>query len=596
MSFEINKDISDNQSTFFHIPSNNSSFYKTKTNIGFTRTYNLYNNFVISELSGKNKYDNYILFQRRELEKRNKNLKKKQNLSLRKPFYLTSYKSDINIKKSKSVKEISFEEIQYNQEIKDDILKNPSSILLLNIIGNQREKEYIQYLEKEKKIQLNRKNNVLNIYNKKNNSIGEIINKSREIQIINYSQQIMKERLNILSEKYQNKLEELDEKIITMTQAKTLYDEKYINSFNKYIKNLQIKRDEEKTIEIQLTNKILDLKKEIQDLINKVKKLETIKNSLDRWMYLQIQVKEKIKELPTHYKLVLDVKLTNNPIMKTVFSDEINRLSKYKGKKIYSSKEFLEEFKKYENDNLKLIDRYNNLQKEILNLKQIKHKIISMNKDFYDYLDINLNNQQKLLNNLKEKNKMLQKEKNGLLFNLKKTKIRRCVSDGSIKFNHSSKSKLKLKYLNSKLFLKIYEVLNNISKKNIIIEKYTHSTKEREMLMMLKQIEILFDNLLRINKEYSLKYVKEIIEIKSKIEKERKTEKASQQREILMKKFDLIREKIENRIHKVYFLPKKNVEKYYSLIIKKKNENDKYNNRKNQCDYEDYITNIIDND
>ncbi len=151
MSFEINKDISDNQSTFFHIPSNNSYFYKTKTNIGFTRTYNLYNNFVISELSGKNKYDNYILFQRRELEKRNKNLKKKQNLSLRKPFYLTSYKSDINIKKSKSVKEISFEEIQYNQEIKDDILKNPSSILLLNIIGNQREKEYIQYLEKEKK-------------------------------------------------------------------------------------------------------------------------------------------------------------------------------------------------------------------------------------------------------------------------------------------------------------------------------------------------------------------------------------------------------------------------------------------------------------
>ena len=313
-------------------------------------------------------------------------------------------------------------------------------------------------------------------------------------------------------------------------------------------------------------------------------------------MYLKKKVKEKIKELPTHYKLVLDVKLSKSPILRTVLANEIYRISNYKGKKIYTAKEFLEEFTKYENENLRLINTYNNLQKDIFHLKNIKKKTKSINKEFNDYLDINLNNQQTILNNLKEKNKLLQKERNGLLFTLKKTKLRRCVSDGSIKFNNSSNYKLKLKYQNSKLFLKIYEVLNNISKKNIIIEKYTHSTKEREMLMMLKQIEILFDNLLRINKEYSLKYVKEIIEIKSKIEKERKTEKASQQREILMKKFDSIREKIENRIHKVYFLPKKNVEKYYSLIIKKKNENNKYNNRKSQCDYEDYITNIIDND
>ena len=113
---------------------------------------------------------------------------------------------------------------------------------------------------------------------------------------------------------------------------------------------------------------------------------------------------------------------------------------------------------------------------------------------------------------------------------------------------------------------------------------------------MLKKIELLFDNLLRINREYSLKYVNEIAEIKTKIEKERKTEKASQQRELLMKKFELIRNKIENRIHKVYFLPRKKVEKYYSLIIKKKNEYVKYNNRKSKYDLEDYMSDIIEND
>ena len=596
MSFEINKDISDNQTSIFHIPSTNSSFYKTKTNIGFTRTNNLYNNFDLSELSNKNKYDNYFLFQRRELEKRNKNLQKQQNLSMRKPFYLTSYKSDANIKKSKSVKQMSFDDIKLNKEIQNEIFKNKNSILLLNLIENQREKEYIEFLEKEKKTKLNKKNNVLNIYNKKNNSKIEILNKLHEIQITNFSQQMMKERLNILSEKYQNQLEELDEKIITMSHAKNLYDEKYINSCNKYLKNFQIKRDEEKTKEIKLTNKIIELKKEIQDLYNRVKKLETIKNSLDRWMYLQIQVKEKIKELPTHYKLVLDVKLSKSPILRTVLANEIYRLSNYKGKKIYTAKEFLEEFTKYENENLRLINTYNNLQKDIFHLKNIKKKTKSINKEFNDYLDINLNNQQTILNNLKEKNKLLQKERNGLLFTLKNTKLRRCVSDGSIKFNNSSNYKLKLKYQNSKLFLKIYEVLTNITKKNFIIEKNPQSTKEKEMLLMLKKIELLFDNLLRINREYSLKYVNEIAEIKTKIEKERKTEKASQQRELLMKKFESTRNKIENRINKVYFLPRKKVEKYYSLIIKKKNEYVKYNNRKSKYDLEDYMSDIIEND
>ena len=313
-------------------------------------------------------------------------------------------------------------------------------------------------------------------------------------------------------------------------------------------------------------------------------------------MYLQIQVKEKIKELPTHYKLVLDVKLSKSPILRTVLANEIYRLSNYKGKKIYTAKEFLEEFTKYENENLRLINTYNNLQKDIFHLKNIKKKTKSINKEFNDYLDINLNNQQTILNNLKEKNKLLQKERNGLLFTLKKTKLRRCVSDGSIKFNNSSNYKLKLKYQNSKLFLKIYEVLTNITKKNFIIEKNPQSTKEKEMLLMLKKIELLFDNLLRINREYSLKYVNEIAEIKTKIEKERKTEKASQQRELLMKKFELIRNKIENRINKVYFLPRKKVEKYYSLIIKKKNEYVKYNNRKSKYDLEDYMSDIIEND
>ena len=52
-------------------------------------------------------------------EKRNKNLQKQQNLSMRKPFYLTSYKSDANIKKSKSVKQMSFDDIKLNKEIQN---------------------------------------------------------------------------------------------------------------------------------------------------------------------------------------------------------------------------------------------------------------------------------------------------------------------------------------------------------------------------------------------------------------------------------------------------------------------------------------------
>ncbi len=69
MYLEINKDSFDFQN---NMPSTNSSFFKTRTNIGFTRINNMYNNLDLSDLSGKNKYDNFVLFQRREIEKKKK--------------------------------------------------------------------------------------------------------------------------------------------------------------------------------------------------------------------------------------------------------------------------------------------------------------------------------------------------------------------------------------------------------------------------------------------------------------------------------------------------------------------------------------------
>ena len=597
MSLEINKDSFDFQN---NMPSTNSSFFKTRTNIGFTRINNIYNNLDLSDLSGKNKYDNFVLFQRREIEKKKKSLLKKQ--SIQRPFYLMNSKSDTNILKKTSIKQntkdnlknekILFEEIKLNEEMNNEIYKNPHSILLLKIIESEREKENLENIEKDKRPKLNKKNNVLNIFNKKSNSIGEIINKSREIQIFEYQQKMKKERLNVLIEKYQNQLEESDDKIKTMTHAKSLFDDKYIIKFNKYLKTLQSKRDDEKSIELQLTNKIFELKKEIQFLNNKVKKLETSKNSLGRWMYFQIQVKEKKKEIPIHYKLILEVeKLDNNPIIKTILGKNVERILEYKGTKIYNNgDEFLDEFLKYENENLKLIERYNNLQKEIIVLKDERENLNKMYKGFNESLDINLDKQTKILNSLKSKYKTLLKEKNGILFNPKKKNLKQSSSSDSIKFYNTS---IKFKKQKTKLYSKIYEVLNNISKGNIIIERTTHSTKEMEMLLMLKKIEILFDELLKFNREYSLKFGREIIEIKAKIEKERKIYKASQQRELLMKKFDLIREKIEERIQKVYFLPIKKTEKNYCFLIKKKSGHVEKIHKKNKYEFEDYMSNIV---
>ena len=58
--------------------------------------------------------------------------------------------------------------------------------------------------------------------------------------------------------------------------------------------------------------KYIKLKKDVFDLKQKSQKIKNCKDSLSRRMYLQICVKEKLKVLPSYYKIILEDKMKEN--------------------------------------------------------------------------------------------------------------------------------------------------------------------------------------------------------------------------------------------------------------------------------------------
>ena len=71
-------------------------------------------------------------------------------------------------------------------------------------------------------------------------------------------------------------------------------------------------KDIEKNKDTLYMNYIFQLKKDIVSLNLKNKKIKNDRDGLNRWMYLQICVKEKKKVLPKYYKIILEDKQEEN--------------------------------------------------------------------------------------------------------------------------------------------------------------------------------------------------------------------------------------------------------------------------------------------
>jgi hypothetical protein len=467
----------------------------------------------------------------------------------------------------------------------------------------------------------------------------EYILKTRDLQLLKFSINSKNERLKRSKEGYQNKMKSLDENIKSLNVTKKLFNEQFYNKFGDYVKRILIEREKEKEINNGLLKEILKLKGEIYQIETKIQKQEMDKNNIIRWLYFQISVKEKMINLPNYYKTLIEendasyqnnnlnnnqnnqpetireskleeasknyfrknsfyrkldqrkhskrliiknpsVVNNNNSTIKNLSQSEIERIKTYRFKTVFSSPEdFIDMIKKYEDINIYKMKVFDELRIELRNLKIEKNDAQKARQEELDLGENRINEKKIILDRLKEKNKLLNKEKEIAI--IEKNKI------------SNKKIMRKTLYLNTSLNLKehiqyLYKTCQLINLEKIIAPEILINkkikTKEEELLDMLSKIELVIGylkNQFAIYRNINGIYYEIYKSVLHRIDKDHKIQKAKKQKEKENLKIKKLKEQIETKNKRLYFLKYKKTNDYLKYAKDK-------NLRRNYDDYYAY--------
>jgi hypothetical protein len=460
-----------------------------------------------------------------------------------------------------------------------------------------------------------------NAINRKQESVKDFIDKTRELILMKYTSTIKKERTVRLKETYENEIESLNDTIKSLQLAKELFNDNFFVKFGEYVKHLSNQREIEKLKSAGLLEEIIQLKNEIAQIQAKIRKIEIDKSNVIRWLYLQIQMKEKLLTLPKHYLKTIEetepshklhhehensdassftgnnsertLKRRNtrkaNTLKKLVTLDEEEKIRQYKQNVIYpTAQEFLAQFKKFEDENINLINTYNELVNELRYIHKERNELYIETKKEDDIKQNELDEKTKELEALKLRNRNLTKEIKDLM---SQTNNQLVPNKNIVKFMNTTlplspkKNKfiidnalLKKSLIKAKFFGKIYSLYKSTlevtySKAEVKqLLKKVNSSSESDMLLMLKNIEISVDGLFGLFQYYNKNqhlYSDLLRKIKNTIEKKHKFENAMRLKEQEMLKIKNLKEQIEERNNKVYYRNYRKIDNYYEYIIKK---------------------------
>ena len=231
-----------------------------------------------------------------------------------------------------------------------------------------------------------------------------------------------------LKENEVEKIEYFDDKIKTIEKNYSLFNNTFIGKLNKYLREINIIKENEKNKDDILIEKLFDLKKKVNFLNAKVKKIEINNNLIKQWINLQICLKEKLVKLPESYKIILESKNDEKNILIEKYGEDlVNHVIKYKNFLLYkNANELLDQFAFYENNNFELLNKYFGLKEEIRTLEIEKKKIKENNEieNKTKWVNESIIKRTKELNKLKNENIYLEKFKKKLIFNKAQTKIK----------------------------------------------------------------------------------------------------------------------------------------------------------------------------
>ena len=529
------------------------------------------------------------------------------------------------------------------------------------IIGNV--KLLSQFEEKTKSLSNTKKikkkiDKKINQLTLEQHSLHKSIKQTRDALLMKYTINIKKERAIRLNENYENEIKTLERINKSLKKTEILFNEEFYTKFGEYIKQISLQRENEKEINSTLVERVMKLKGEISQIQTKIQKIDIDKNNIIRWIYFQILVKEKILSIPLHYKVILEdneesykslldniqrrestkinfddklhinfyrknsmrrqsdkkiinqrrytryqMQIINNPnLFNHISQREIDRIKLYKYKPPFNSPiDFMDMIKKYEMENNKFLNIYNDLRLELRYLNKEKEQLKKEKQNELDLGNEIILSKKDELNNIKERYKVLVKEKINLKSYLKnnlkklnseKKKRRKTIYDfdNNKIYNYKSNLEDKIKYV----YLTCQEVDINKIISSELIPNRKNTTKEEELIDFLSKIELVLSYLigkLQIYRKNHI-YYDEFKKIQSEIEKEHKIEKNKKQREQEMIKLKRLKDQIEERNEKIYFIPKRNCNDYYEYVKKKDDKKNKNKKKLKEPVFEDYMYDI----
>lgn len=494
----------------------------------------------------------------------------------------------------------------------------------------------------------------------------DFIKKTNDLKLQSYTIKTKKERVIRLEESYCNKLELYQDTINSLKSAQKLLDTEFSNKITDYTRFVVSKKEREKVKCSKLIQEILNHRKEIEHIKNRISKIEIEKNNILKWIYFMIKMKEKKLILPSNYKSILErpkekrltrrdtiridknknkiqrknslfraennfpynhkestkdlkekIKVKNNNNEKNIDNtrkEEYERILMYKTFLIFQTpEEFQERLSSFEKDNIRLIKYYNELYHQIFGYKN-ELELLKKDENKMEVKNIIINEKEKELNNIKniveEKVKLISKfmkrsenTETKYIEEKIKTKVSKNISkkirskyfiiseENKIKDNKDNLlfRKIKVIFEICKIFgskLAFADYIINLLKKRIY-------SKEKEMILMLEFIEQTA-NYLITNFNYYLSQSDEvqnvIKNINFEIEKEHKIEKSRMKMISDLQKINLLKEKVEKRRNKIYFLPTKKISMNRFNIKKERKTLDK-NVEKGEITIADFLYN-----
>ena len=401
----------------------------------------------------------------------------------------------------------------------------------------------------------------------------EYIEKTKSIILARYNLKIKEEAKKRIENNIKNEIKSLDNTIRQINRYKDDLENNFIQKYDMALRNLNIQYQEERTKNENLNFHLIKMLKEVNILKNQLKKVNTNKVLLEKWIIFQIQMDKGY--IPSNLKETLKNEYNNELIFQDI-------------------DDFDDWFVRAQNKNLKLLDEYNIKKKECDDLKKefLEDQQLS---NYEKMIESEVQEKEKLLVLLKLRNKNLEREKKDCF----KSQISSPKKMKKIQTEYEKPKKLKDSiYIKVKcIYNKINEELSN-ELKNINLNKEIDRciSKGDKTMKMIIAIEITLNFLISKFHEYKSDYHNNDIlkSIQEQIDLEHKIATANQRKLEEENKIEELKKNINKRDKKFIYVPKRKVDMFpFALYQKQRRTVTEKDDKKNELNIFDFL---FDND